>query len=1089
MVRARMLAMSFAELAAATNFSFLRGASHPDEMVLTAKALGLSALGVADRNTLAGIVRAHKAAKEAGLRLLVGARIVTQCGFEAIAYPKDRAAYGRLCRLLTLGNRRAPKGQCLLDVDDLAAHGEGMVWIVLNAPSEHSAAGVRALMACGIDKGNVFLALRRSFGAGDAGQMHATRALAGALRVRLLAVGDPLYHDPDRRPLADILACIREHVTIDEAGYRLAAHAERHLKPPAEMARLFAGFEEAIAAQADILDAVRFSLEELAYEYPDEIAAPGETPMQTLRRLAEQGAVMRYPEGVPERVRAMLDHEYGLIEELGYAKYFLTVHDIVMFARGQNILCQGRGSAANSVVCYCLGVTAVDPTKVDLLFERFVSPERREPPDIDVDFEHERREEVIQHIYDKFGRHRAGIAATVICYRGRSAIREVGKAMGLSADVIDALSRTLWGWSEGGPKDDHVRGELGLDPNAPRLRLALDLTRQLIGFPRHLSQHVGGFVITRGPLEELCPIGNAAMADRTFIEWDKDDIDALGILKIDVLALGMLTAVAKAFAMIETHYGRQLSLATVPQDDPSVYDMICAADTVGVFQIESRAQMSMLPRLKPRTFYDLVIEVAIVRPGPIQGDMVHPYLRRREGVEPVSFPSAALEGVLGKTLGVPLFQEQAMRIAIVAAGFTPAEADKLRRAMATFRKVGIIHQFGIRLVEGMVANGYERAFAERCFKQIEGFGEYGFPESHAASFALIVYVSAWLKKHYPEVFCAALLNAQPMGFYAPAQLVRDARQHGVVVLPVDVNASDWECTLEPDDPSAEHSRARCAVRLGLRQITGFSEADAAKIMAARADGGSFLSIEDLRRRARLSPASLERLAHADAFRSIGSDRRRALWDAKAQRAEDMPLFRLLSDFGPEDDPQLPAMPLCEHVAHDYARMKLSLKAHPMAFFRDFFSARRCVDSAALAAAPNGRRLEIAGLVLVRQRPGSAKGVIFMTLEDEAGVANVIVWPKAFERFRPVVLGGRLISVFGKLQREGQVIHVIADRILDFSPKLAELSDGAADLSIAGLARADEARSPRDDPRQGALTKAQMAAARAAAILPRSRDFH
>ncbi len=1090
----------FAELAAATNFSFLRGASHADEMVLAAKALGLSALGVADRNTLAGVVRAHKAAKGAGLRLLIGARLVTRCGFEAIAYPKDRAAYARLCRLLTLGNRRAPKGQCYLDLEDLAAHAQGMVWVVFSP-------GAHRLLELGAPHTDVFLALRRTFAADDLEQMHATRTLAKKIRVRLVAVGDPLYHAPERRALADVVACIREHVTIDEAGFRLHPNAERHLQSPAEMARLFAGFEEAIATQADILRTVRFSLDELAYEYPDEIAAPGETPMETLQRLAEEGAIERYPHGVPASVRGALDHEYALIDDLGYAKYFLTVHDIVTFARSQQILCQGRGSAANSVVCYCLGVTAVDPTKVDLLFERFVSPERKEPPDIDVDFEHARREEVIQHIYEKYGRHRAGIAATVICYRGRSAIREVGKAMGLSGDVIEALSRTLWGWSDGGPKDDHVRAELGLDPHAPRLRLALELTRQLIGFPRHLSQHVGGFVITRGPLEELCPIGNAAMEDRTFIEWDKDDIDALGILKIDVLALGMLTAVAKAFAMIETHYGRALSLAAVPPEDPSVYDMICEADTVGVFQIESRAQMSMLPRLKPRSFYDLVIEVAIVRPGPIQGDMVHPYLRRREGLEPVSFPSKALEAVLGKTLGVPLFQEQAMRIAIVAAGFTPAEADKLRRAMASFRKVGIIHQFGTKLVEGMVSNGYDRAFAERCFKQIEGFGEYGFPESHAASFALIVYVSAWLKKYYPEVFCAALLNAQPMGFYAPAQLVRDARQHGVSVLPVDVNASDWECVLEGNDPPAQNMPAPLRgggatepkrttrptgplpVRLGLRQITGFSEADAAKIVAARAAAGAFASVEDLRRRARLSPASLERLAHADAFRSISLDRRRALWDAKAQCADDAPLFRALSDFGPEEDPHLPAMPLCEHVAHDYARMKLSLKAHPMAFFRDFFAARGCVASDVLATAASGRRLEIPGLVLVRQRPGSAKGVIFMTLEDEVGAANVIVWPSAFERFRPVVLGGRLISVFGKLQREGKVIHVIAERIVDFSFKLSELSDGAADIGMAGLARADEARNPREDPRQEALNKAQMAAARAAKILPRSRDFH
>ena len=1077
--------MSFAELAAATNFSFLRGASHPDEMVLTAKALGLSALGIADRNTLSGVVRAHKAAKEADLRLLIGARLVTRCGFEAIAYPCDRAAYGRLCRLLTLGNRRAPKGQCWLDLEDLAAHGEGMVWIAF------SGEGVGRFLELGVDRRDVFLALRRTFAADDLEQRHATLALAQKLRIRMVAVGDPLYHSPQRRPLADVLACIREHVTIDAAGYLLEAHAERHLKPPEEMARLFAGFESALSAQDEIVGRVRFSLDELAYEYPDEIGAPGETPIETLRRLTEAGAKERYPEGVPASVRAAIDHEYGLIEELDYAKYFLTVHDIVAFARSQAIVAQGRGSAANSVVCYCLGVTAVDPTKVDLLFERFVSPERKEPPDIDVDFEHERREEVIQHIYQKYGRHRAGIAATVITYRGRSAIREVGKAMGLSGDVIEALSRTLWGWSEGGPRDEHVKGELGLDPNAPRLRMALDLTRELIGFPRHLSQHVGGFVITRGPLEELCPIGNAAMEDRTFIEWDKDDIDTLGILKIDILALGMLTAVAKAFQMIETHYGRALSLATVPPEDPSVYDMICEADTVGVFQIESRAQMSMLPRLKPRCFYDLVIEVAIVRPGPIQGDMVHPYLRRRAGLEPVSFPSKELEAVLGKTLGVPLFQEQAMRIAIVAAGFTPAEADRLRRAMATFRKVGIIHTFGLRLIEGMAAKGYDRAFAERCFKQIEGFGEYGFPESHAASFALIVYVSAWLKKHYPEVFCAALLNAQPMGFYAPAQLVRDARAHGVRVLEVDVNRSDWDTILEhadSDGPDQEQKGA-LPVRLGLRQITGFSEADAAKIMAAREAGGAFRSVEDLRRRARLTPATLERLAHADAFRSIGVDRRRALWDAKAQCADDAPLFRAISDFGPEEDPHLPVMALAEHVAHDYARLKLSLKAHPMAFFRDRFKAKGAVRSDALASAPNGRRLTIPGLVLVRQRPGSAKGVIFMTLEDEAGGANVIVWPKAFERYRPVVLQGRLISVFGKLQREGAVIHVIADHIEDHSHLLADLSDGVADMATAGLARADEARSAREDPRSTALDKASRIKARAAKILPPSRDFH
>jgi error-prone DNA polymerase len=1067
------------EPVAATNFSFLRGASHPDEMVLAAKAMGLGAIGVADRNTLAGVVRAHKAAKQAQMRLLVGARLVTRCGFEAVAYPTDRAAYGRLCRLLTRGNRCAEKGACDLGLDDLIDHAEGMAWIIMQA-DDAALAQCAAHIAC---RRLVFVAVRRAYHSDDLERLIAARAQAARFGLRLIATQDALYHTSERRALADILTCIREHVTIDAAGFRLEANAERALKPPQELQRLFRGFEDALAAHQTLLDHVHFSLDALRYEYPDEVVHPGETAMESLERLTFEGARGRYPGGVPEAVKAAIRYELTLIGRLDYAKYFLTVRAIMAFAKSQNILAQGRGSAANSVVCYCLGVTAVDPTKVDLLFERFVSPERKEPPDIDVDFEHERREEVIQHIYETYGRHRAGIAATVITYRGRSAVREVSKALGLSADVIDGLARTLWGWSSGGPQDEHVRTELGLDPQEPRLRMALDLTQTLIGFPRHLSQHVGGFVITRGPLEEMTPIGNAAMADRTFIEWDKDDIDALGILKIDILALGMLTAVAKAFAMIETHYGKRFCLASVPPEDPAVYDMICEADTVGVFQIESRAQMSMLPRLKPRCFYDLVIEVAIVRPGPIQGDMVHPYLRRRAGMEPVSYPSEELKAVLAKTLGVPLFQEQAMRIAIVAAGFTPSEADKLRRAMATFRKVGIIHQFGLRLVEGMAARGYDRAFAERCFKQIEGFGEYGFPESHAASFALIVYVSAWLKKHYPDVFCAALLNAQPMGFYAPAQLVRDARAHGVVVRPPDVNHSDWETILEPDGD-------RRAVRLGLHQITGFSEACAAKIVAARAAGGRFVTVEDLRKRARLTPASLEKLAHADAFGSLALDRRGALWQAKAERRDDLPLFAAARDFGPEADPHLPLMPLCEQVAHDYARLKLSLKAHPVSFFRPEFDTLGMARADQLVVARLDRRIEIAGLVLVRQRPGTASGVIFMTLEDETGAMNVIVWPKLFAQARKSVLGARLLAVRGKLQREGRVIHVIAERLTDHTARLADLSDGAVAFQKQGMARADEARSGITvDARASGGLRNQERAARAALLLPKSRDFH
>jgi error-prone DNA polymerase len=1123
---------------AATNFSFLRGASHPAEMVAEAARLGLAGLAIADRNTLAGVVRAHVAAKDAGLRLVVGARLATRCGLEAAFYPHDRAAYGRLSQLLTHGNRRAPKGACDLGLEDLIAAAEGQVVLVCPPPALTAdwEARAKALLGAVPQPVDRFIALARPMAGADRARAAALAALAGEAHAHLVATADALFHAPERRPLADVLACIREKTTVDAAGFVLAQNAERALLAPAEMARRFAAWPAALAAQEVLFDRARFSLDELRYEYPDEVACPGETADQTLGRLALDGAAQRYPHGVPEKVRAALDHELALIAQLDYARYFLTVHEIVRFARGRGILCQGRGSAANSVVCYCLGVTAVDPERVDLLFERFVSPERREPPDIDVDFEHERREEVIQYIYERFGRHRAGIAGTVISYRGRSAIREVAKALGLSRDVQDALARTLWGWSSGAPKDQHVREELGLDPDAPRLRLALDLAQTLQGFPRHLSQHVGGFVITRGPLDAVVPIGNAAMPDRTFVEWDKDDLDALGILKIDVLALGMLTCIARAFAFLKDHKGLDLGLADLPEDDPAVYDMICAADTVGVFQIESRAQMSMLPRLRPRSFYDLVIEVAIVRPGPIQGDMVHPYLRRRQGLEPVSFPSEALEQVLGKTLGVPLFQEQAMRIAIVAAGFTPVEADRLRRAMATFRKVGIIHEFGLRLVEGMVRNGYERDFAERCFRQIEGFGEYGFPESHAASFALLVYVSAWLKRHHPDVFLAAILNAQPMGFYAPAQLVRDARAHGVSVLPPDVNASDWDCTLEESDealvsspacggsvseadegragwsrppsgriastppvtgggwgvpppPSLAGEGARSAggggqllpVRLGLRQIKGFSEADAAKLVAARQAGGPFESVESLKRRARLSDRAMRLLADADAFGSLGRDRRAALWAGAGLGESALPLFAGAGEHGPEPDPHLPEMALSEQVAQDYARLRLSLKAHPIAFFRADLDARGECCTADLAATPDGAFVRLTGLVLVRQRPGTASGVIFMTLEDEAGVANVIVWPKVFARFRKEVLSGKVLTLCGRLQREGAVIHLIADVILDRTGALSRLAHGGPAMP-APLAHADEVmRGVREDPRRQPP--------RAAALLPASRDFH
>ncbi len=1016
----------YAELEVMSNFSFLRGASHPEELVEEAKALGLGAVAIADRNSLAGAVRAFRAARELGMRLVVGCRLVLEDGASLLCFPTDRAAYGRLCRLLTLGKRRAGKGACRLAYDDVLAHGEGQIFVAL-PPDDADAVFEQWLRRLAADfPGAAYLAARHLYRGDDLARIDRLARLAEHAGVPLVATNDVLYHRPERRKLQDVVTCIREGCTLAQAGFRLACNAERHLKPPEEMARLFRSCPEAVARTMEIVARCRFSLDELRYEYPDE-AQDGLSPHQRLVRLTWEGAAERYPEGVPEKVRQQLAHELELVHKLSYAPYFLTVHDIVREARKRGILCQGRGSAANSAVCYCLGITSVDPARLDLLFERFISAERNEPPDIDVDFEHERREEVIQYIYGKYGRDRAALAATVICYRSKSAIREVGKVLGLSEDVTAALAGTVWGWGTDGIAERHVR-EMGMDPAEPTLRTALDLAHELLGFPRHLSQHVGGFVITRGPLEEVVPIENAAMADRTVIEWDKDDLDELGMLKIDVLALGMLTCIRRAFDLIARHKDEHWTLATVPAELPEVYDMLCHADSVGVFQVESRAQMTMLPRLKPRRFYDLVIEVAIVRPGPIQGDMVHPYLRRRSGEEKVSFPSAALAEVLGKTLGVPLFQEQAMRIAIVAAGFSPAEADRLRRAMATFRHSGEIHRFRRLFIDGMVQNGYEPGFAERCFQQIEGFGEYGFPESHAASFALLVYVSAWLKRFHPEAFAAALLNSQPMGFYAPAQIVRDAQEHGVEIRPVDVNCSDWDCTIEAG-----------ALRLGLRQVKGFAEADAARLVAARQK--PYRTPGDIVRRTGLRRGALERLAAADAFRSLGLDRRQALWAVQGLDDDALPLFAQLEDDG-APEASLPAMGLGEHVAADYVTVGLSLKRHPMALLRQTFDRARIAPAARLKELPNSRRVKVAGLVLVRQRPSSASGVIFMTLEDESGVANLVVWPTVFERFRRAVMAGRLVECEGRLQREGEVIHVIAERLADRSELLGRLAHGA-----------------------------------------------
>ena len=945
------------EFAIASNFSFLRGASHPEELMLQAAHVGLAGMGLCDRNSVAGVVRAHliKREKELPLAYHPGAGLAFADGTpDILAYPRDRAGWGRLCRLLTRGNLRAEKGECILHLDDLLEHSAGLELVVLetstwehpsppflkkpksSADSSQAPAQARLRLVANPQKktdaqtlpgmlreaapDRVRLAVSMLFRGNDRARLAQRAALARAADVPLIAVNDVLYHHPDRRQLQDVLTCIREHLTIDQAGRRLAANAERYLKPPAEMARLFRDAPEAIEQTAALDAALTFSLDELRYEYPDELRSGFTTPQEALVHLAWQGAAARYPDGIPDNVRQSLDHELALIGQLQYAPYFLTVYDIVRFARSQNILCQGRGSAANSAVCYCLRITDVDPREGRLLFERFISSDRGEPPDIDVDFEHERREEVIQHIYRHYGRDHTGIAATVVSYRGRSAIREVGKVFGLSEDTIGALSSSIWGMGNGGVRKDALL-RAGIDLDGSRMQKMRTLAAEIQSFPRHLSQHVGGFVITRSPLDEVVPIGNGAVPDRTFVEWDKDDLDALGILKVDVLGLGMLTCVRKAFELCEKHYGLSVrisaqtqsgnqdffSLATIPKEDPAVYRMLQRADSIGVFQVESRAQMSMLPRLKPKEFYDLVIEVAIVRPGPIQGDMVHPYLRRRQGLEPVSYPSPELKAVLDKTLGVPLFQEQAMRIAIVAGGFTPGEADKLRRAMATFKRTGAIGTFKSKMIEGMVARNYPREFAERCFSQIEGFGEYGFPESHAASFALLVYASAWLKCRYPDVFAGALLNSQPMGFYAPAQIVRDLREHGVDVRPVDINHSDWDATLEPGPSPADRIhdlhremtddiRSTYALRLGFRKIKGLSE-DAARLIVARRDQKTpYRSMRDLWLRTGLSPRIIERLADADAFGSLGLSRRQALWAAKAlgrvgDRNDDLPLFR------------------------------------------------------------------------------------------------------------------------------------------------------------------------------------------------------
>ena len=1119
----------YAELVAATNFSFLRGASSAPQIVLRSLCLGHAGIGIADRNTLSGTVRAYSALKELReegvlpllklregsgpgeysyqpasfavygdedaeafqatileraqtFRLATGTRLVFANGTpDIVAYPENRAGWGRLCRLLTIGNKRARKGECHLTLDDLLSDPYDLLLTVMPNRAD---AGLASLLQQLKEAapGSVWLGATMPRRGDDRRRLAGLKALADRVAVPLLATNDVLYAHPADRDLQDLMTCIREGTSIAKAGRRLEPNAERHLKAPSEMARLFADCPEALYETRGMLERVEFSLGDLKYEYPDEPVPPGKDAQEWLTELTFRHATFRYPDGIPAKVEDLLHKELALIGKLDYARYFLTIHDIVRVANDKGILCQGRGSAANSAVCYALGITAVDPAEHNVLFARFLSEERREPPDIDVDFEHERREEIIQHIYQRYGRHRAGIIATVIHYRPKSAIRDAGKALGLSEEVTAALSRLQWGsWGSDITRNQVVQA--GLDPENPMIARAVGFAKRLLGFPRHLSQHVGGFVLARGRLDDLVPIGNAAMKDRTFIEWDKDDVDALGLMKVDILALGMLTCIRKALDLLRDHEGLDWGLADVPKADSKTYDMLCKGDSIGVFQVESRAQINMLPRLKPREFYDLVIQVAIVRPGPIQGNMVHPYLRRRSGAEAVVFPSPAAEHgpadelhtVLGKTKGVALFQEQAMQLAMVAAKFTDREANKLRKAMATFRNTGSIHQFETMMVERMVVRGYEREFAQNCYDQIKGFGSYGFPESHAASFAKLVYISSWLKCHHPAIFACALLNSQPMGFYAPAQIVRDAYEHGVDVRPVDVNHSFWDNVLEPD------ANGRWALRLGFRQIEGLHKAEAERLMQNRM--GGFTSINKLADRAQLHGRPMRALADADTFRSMGLDRRAALWEVRRLPPDDpLPLFAAVGadDLGKEANADLPPMQLGEHVVTDYQTLRLSLKAHPMQVLRPIFSRDKISTCAETAARANNRFTRTAGLVLVRQRPGKGNA-IFITLEDETGITNVVLWARRFEALRRAVMASRLMLVEGRVQRSTEgVIHLMATNIIDRSSDLDRLCSGEEDSKTlpSQLTKRSILPPPRVDQHP-----------RDARILPKSRDFH
>ncbi|MGO7182915.1 error-prone DNA polymerase [Rhizobium brockwellii] len=1153
------IARAFFEIGTRTNFSFLEGASGPEEMVVQAAHLRLGGLGIADRNSVAGVVRAHAQAeqleeryrnkdailaeaKKKGktevildpIRIQPGARLVFSDGTpDILAYPSNRRGWANLCRFLTAGNlkKEAVKGSCILTEAELMEWGDEMMLALVPDRTlvDHQAAGQSTLEDY-LERFRrrfrkaFFMVLAPAYDGRDRQVFAVLAMLAARNRVPLIATNQPLYHHPERRPLSDVVIAIREHVQISEAGFLLAPNAERYLKDSREMVRIFRDYPDAVENTRVFFDRLTFSLKELEHNYPPE-NDPGETPQETLERLTRAGAARRYPQGIPPKVAPQIEYELDLIGRKKYASYFLTVHRIIQHARYElKVLCQGRGSAANSVICYCLEITEVDPQKSTLLFDRFISMDRDEPPDIDVDFEHDRREEVIKFIYERYGIEHAGLTAGVTTYRTRSAGREVSKAFGLSEDVQSAISSLVWGWSEDNLSERDAKAA-GLDVKDPVTRNVLQYASELLGFPRHLTQHVGGFVITRDRLDEVVPIMKTAMPDRYMIEWDKDDLDNVKILKVDVLALGMLTCLRKAFSLLELHYDVKKTLADLGNKEHGdegepVYDMMGRADTLGVFQIESRAQMSMLPRLKPKVFYDLVIEVAIVRPGPIQGDMVHPYLKRREQRAkniPIKYPSKELETVLERTLGVPLFQEQAMQIAITAAGFKPAEADKLRRAMATFKRTGTIGNFEKRFIEGMVSKDYDPEFAKQCFNQIKGFGEYGFPESHAASFALLVYASSWLKAYYPDVFCTAMLNSQPMGFYAPAQLVRDAREHGVKILPVDINDSNWDCGLEEAafDRNAidfrhhemrEIIKTRHAVRLGFRQIKGLSTDDMEQLVSHRGEGYS--SVRDLWLRSGLQKSVIERLADADAFQSLNLSRREALWAVRAldvkSSTEELPLFEQVRhvDLQVEPTTKLPDMLPGEQVIEDYRYLSLSLKGHPVAFLREELQKMGITRNVDLLTVPNGKRVTIAGLVLVRQRPGSAKGVIFMTLEDETGVANAIVWNKVFDKYRSVVMGARLVKIRGRLQSQSGVIHTVVEHIEDMTPALGILQREARRFGVCE--RADEVLRPGVDQRQRKLAHVQekaelekrviaagghTGAAETAQVMPRGRNFH